>query len=662
VTLDLGRLSAEIRAMGDHLVASRGLLDARIQNARDLLASADRDALAAAAEAKRGAVVPVEDLTTRVGAMSLPDGYQVLATDGSDIEPDRHGPALCYVLNLGWAIIQYGAHPHAELGSAPELYYRPEDLYVRDGSRQAPIQGSRLGAKRAVAEMQRLAALCAAGSPGPESPAPIPERVALSDGLLLLGNYWEGPEGFVRDYFVGQFKAALDALRTLDVPVAAYISRPRGADVIGLLRLDPRHQQACDWCAGKGTNRADCALEGLADRLLFPDLAPGERSPLFESRALAQHYPPELLPRFFYLNVGREIARVEMPVWAAERPELVARVQAVVVDQCRRGQGYPVALARAHEQAVIGGAERQRFDELVARVLVARGLPDHPSEKQASKLARAVLGMRTLGDTPKPPPGERPWTPGEEGTGARALRVGEIVEASSCELVAQSPRLHEAPAFGSLVRVPVTGDDQLPPGLGGAGGASRSGPTELYGVVAETRTASLEAGGRPIARGHEDVLDAAIYRENPDLEHVLRTEFKALLVGFRVSGLSPRVGGDRGGAASPAGLGGIEGGPIFQHLPPLPPPLHYSVYACTPAEVMAFTERLDFLRTLLAAPPGLADELAAATIRAAATARGGASGDAFLLRVGRELAVLLRDDYDRLTAVLRRLRPTEARG
>jgi hypothetical protein len=406
MTLDLGRLSAEIRAMGDHLVASRGLLDARIRSARDLLATADRDALVAATEAKRGAVVPVEPLTTRVAAMPLPDGYQVLATDGSDIEPDRHGPALCYVLNLGWAIIEYGAHPHAELGSAPELYYRPEDLYVRDGNRQAPIQGSRLGAKRAVAEMQRLAALCAAAdkgwrsednasTPAAVSPTPqplslVPERVALSDGLLLLGNYWEGPEGFVRDYFVGQFKAALESLRALDVPVAAYVSRPRGADVIGLLRLDPRHQQACNWCAGKGTNRADCALEGLADRLLFPYLALGERSPLFESRALAQHYPPELLPRFFYLNVGREIARVELPVWAAERPELVARVQAVVVDQCRRGQGYPVALARAHEQAVIGGAERQRFDELVARALVARGLPDHPSEKQASKLARAV--------------------------------------------------------------------------------------------------------------------------------------------------------------------------------------------------------------------------------------------------------------------------------
>ena len=258
----------------------------------------------------------------------------------------------------------------------------------------------------------------------------------------------------------------------------------------------------------------------------------------------------------------------------------------------------------------------------------------------------------------------------EEGPGGvgPSLRVGEIVEASSCDLVAQSVRLHEAPAFGSLVRVPVSSADQLAAELGGQHGippASPGGlaePTELYAIVAETRTASLEAGGRPIARGHEGVLDAAIYRENPDLEHVLRTEFKALLVGFRLSAPAPgRAGADGTPPVRPK-IAQTKGGPIYQHLPPLPPPLHYSVYACAAPEVVVFTEQLDFLRTLLAAPPGLADELAAASIRAAATARGGTAGDAFLLRVGRELAVLLRDDYDRLTAVLRRLRPAEARG
>src|SRR5919201_445134 len=119
-------------------------------------------------------------------------------------------------------------------------------------------------------------------------------------------------------------------------------------------------------------------------------------------------------------------------------------------------------------------------------------------------------------------------------TAAQAERVGEIVEATSRDFVAQSVRLHHAPPFGSLVRVPVDG-------------------AELYAVVADTRTASLEAGGRPIARGHADVLDAAIYRENPDLEHVLRTEFRALLVGFRVAGFPSKIEGATRNAASVAG-------------------------------------------------------------------------------------------------------------
>jgi len=381
MTLDLSRLSGEIRAMSEHLAANRRLVSDRTAHARGLLATAERDDLVAAAQGRHGTAVPIEPPARRQPLALLDRGYQVIATDGSQIEPDRHGPALCFLVNIGWAVIEYGDAPRAELASEPELCYRPEALYVRVGGRQAPIQGSRLEARRTVGEMQRLAQLAA-------RPSSLP-RVGLSDGLLLFGAYWEGPESFVRDYFLDQFKQALGQLQDLEVPVAGYVSRPRATEVVSLLRLDPRHQADCRRCAAEDGS-ADCALDGLADRLLFDDLAPGERSALFESRTLAQHYPPELLPRFFYVNVGREVARVEMPAWAAERPELVARVQAVVVDQCRRGQGYPVALARAHEQAVVSGADRLRFNELVARALVSRGLPDQPSEKQASKLARAV--------------------------------------------------------------------------------------------------------------------------------------------------------------------------------------------------------------------------------------------------------------------------------
>jgi hypothetical protein len=381
MTLDLGRLSAAIRAMGEHLAAQQAAYAQRVALARALLRTAEPAALAAAGEAGHATALPLEPPAARHPLPPLPPDYQVLATDGSQIEPDRHGPALWYLLNIGWAVIQYGATPWAELASAPQLYYRPEDLYVRDGARQAPVQGSRLDARRSVAEMEQLAALAA-------RPAAVP-RVALSDGFLLLWAYWEGPEGFVRDHFVAQFQAALRRLQAVAVPVAGYISRPRGADVVTLLRQAPPHQSACGRCRGTEPE-APCALDGLADRLLFDDLAPGERSALFESQTLARYYPPELLPRFFYLNVGREVARVELPAWAAVQPDLVARVHAVVVDQCRRGLGYPVVLARAHEQAVVGGADRQRVEELIRQALVVRGLPDQPSAKQASKRVRAV--------------------------------------------------------------------------------------------------------------------------------------------------------------------------------------------------------------------------------------------------------------------------------
>jgi hypothetical protein len=188
--------------------------------------------------------------------------------------------------------------------------------------------------------------------------------------------------------------------------------------------------------------------------------------------------------------------------------------------------------------------------------------------------------------------------------------IGEIVESSTTELLAQACQLGQAPAFGSLVKV------EWEPGL-------------LYGLVHEVRTGALEPGAQAVMRGRAEVRDEAIYRENPDLRAVLRTEFAALIVGFSEQG-DPR-----------------------HFLPPHPPALHWSVYECRDDESVAFTNRLDYFRTVLALPAGRSDELLAANIRLVARARVFEPG--FTLRAGRELARLLKSDYDRLTAILRRL-------
>lgn len=196
--------------------------------------------------------------------------------------------------------------------------------------------------------------------------------------------------------------------------------------------------------------------------------------------------------------------------------------------------------------------------------------------------------------------------------------IGEIVESSTTEFLAQTIELDSAPPFGALVEV-----------------VTEEGST-VFGVVAHVQTAGIDPGSRAIMRGHGEVRDERIYQENPDLPLVLRTTFRGLVVGF------------------------AQGTQLHQYLPARPPRLHYSVFTATPSTVRTFAARgLDYLQALLTAAEVPADELLAANLRYVAAQY--PDGSEFLQSAGRELAQLLRADYPRLTAILRRcLAPIEA--
>lgn len=201
-------------------------------------------------------------------------------------------------------------------------------------------------------------------------------------------------------------------------------------------------------------------------------------------------------------------------------------------------------------------------------------------------------------------------------------RIGEVIESTTTRFTAGAYELLAAPPFGALVRA-----------------QSREEGMAVYGLVYEIRTGSKEPGGRALVRGRtytgRQLYDAEIYHEHPDLAEVLQTEFSAITVGFS------------------------EYNDLFQYLPPQPPPVHYSVYPCDVEDLVRFTDTTDFFRTVLFAYQIPSDELLAASIRAAARARttSGHDGRAYLVRAGREIASLLKDDYDRLTAILRRIHP-----
>jgi len=103
-------------------------------------------------------------------------------------------------------------------------------------------------------------------------------------------------------------------------------------------------------------------------------------------------------------------------------------------------------------------------------------------------------------------------------------------------------------------------------------------------------------------------------------------------------------------------VGCVEDGALRQHLPAQPPPLHYSVHQCTEGELRAFSERLYYLRLLLAAPGEVpSEQLLAAHVRQAYRQRG--EDREWLERAGREIAALLKHDYERLMTVLYAIEP-----
>ncbi len=338
---------------------------------------------------------PKEKIDLRQPPLVCPRDFIVLASDGSHIDVDHHQSAHCFLINIGIAQLQYGRNPDAQLFSFPSLYYKDDEVaIVSPDGRQIPLEGQLLGIRRSVEECRLLVERADQLSAG----LPI---VALLDGSLVLWRLVEEAysDSVAVELLVGGFLRHLNKLRELNrdkgLALASYISYSRSTDVINLLRLAicPHRMVDCDrYCPDKFKERECDAVAGLLDRDLFSRLlAPGERSAVFNSRSsvVVKYYGAHQV-NFFYIRLDGEVARVEIPLWVAEDKRLVDLVHSIILDQCQRGLGYPVALSEAHEQAVITGADREQFWGLVEQVLGEEGIVLGSSAKRQSKRARWI--------------------------------------------------------------------------------------------------------------------------------------------------------------------------------------------------------------------------------------------------------------------------------
>jgi hypothetical protein len=347
-------------------------LAARQQNQADLVALARRwlaeyagqgKQLCHPARAIRAAIPTEEPLDARYPLPAVPERFTVVSADGSQIQPDRHGAALYFLINVGSLVYRHGSGEAPEPRSEPTLGYAEDDVY--EGGML--VAGNLLDVRRDLAEISRLADLCTVEPPG--------STVALVDGTLLLWVLEERSEEWRRSKVMA-YLDQLQRIRQADATVAAFTSRPRRTEVTRLLHLAS--------VAGDA-NRASQEfnpLEHLPDRAVFETLPPGARSALFVSPSPANHdyyRPAGHTIHFCYLNLAEEgqasvIARVEFPAWVAEDPGRLALVHGAVVAQARITGDYPYALARADELAFVSGQEREAFEEMVTTSLLRAGV------------------------------------------------------------------------------------------------------------------------------------------------------------------------------------------------------------------------------------------------------------------------------------------------
>ena len=405
MSLDLTRTALQLDQMALDLKVRHGERNLRLERAVEVIGSLD----AADAERDRQRSLstiawPVPSVLDGPGSShappALPEDFCVVATDGSHIDVDRHMPARCYLINIGVSVLTYGSRPDARLSNQPRLYARDEELVMRDGSlalREQAVQGAILGAKRTVEEIRVLTQAVR------ELPAHTPTLALMDGSLVMLDLARHGYQDFVLRQLIEEgFVDALEELRRMSserpLALASYISLPRAAEVMGAIRLGacPYDSADCNrYCGATAVGQRPCddSAQGLLDRDVFDDLLePGQRSGLFGSASplVERYYGDEQRVCFFYVHAGEEIGRVEVPSWVAENGTLLGLAHSLIVDQCRRGPGYPVALMEAHEQAVVTGADRDSFVQLVEGVLYDQRVPVYSSEKSRSKRIRWV--------------------------------------------------------------------------------------------------------------------------------------------------------------------------------------------------------------------------------------------------------------------------------
>ncbi|BAY49600.1 hypothetical protein SAMD00079811_72290 [Scytonema sp. HK-05] len=393
--LDLTKITGQMQGLSQHLtqeaVASRQRLELAQKHFQNALEC--QEELVQRQEKWRDRILfanatPIEPLNTCIDIPVPPKVHTVIATDGSQISPSHHEIAYCYLLNMGRVVLHYGQNRYPLLDSLPEIFYRPEDLYL---SRQWGIRTEEwMSYRRTASEATVLAELACSvkegqGDKGTEE---VP-TLAMVDGSLI---YWflEQLPLDARAHILPPILEAWQKLREAQIPFMGYVSASRNVEGMNFLRLlaCPHTVPDCASFCPNQLEKVPCKVfEPLRDTtLLSTQLKPGQRGCLWRSNVRILELYEDQQIYFCYVHVGTEIARIEVPSWVVENTAMLDSALGLMLGQVQKGYGYPVAIAEAHNQAVVRGGDKARFFALLERQMIKAGIKNvGTSYKEARK-------------------------------------------------------------------------------------------------------------------------------------------------------------------------------------------------------------------------------------------------------------------------------------
>ena len=397
MTLELNRLTGQVDAMGEQLARRRNDTAKMGAEARELLSARAEvtdelrkkiDAARQFDEWRRGALPLGDRLDERHAPLVDPAEITLIAADGSQIFPDRHAITTYYLINTGTIVLRMGSGAAPTTESAPEIFFNDEDVYDDEGQ---VVSNDEISLERGRRELKALADLAERErlALGGDLSVPI---VALVDGPLLP---WLRPDPLRNDrineeidYVIRQF----ERLRAAQAIPIGYVDRPGSGFVLRIIEL---LELSLDQINRETLRAQGYKFSHLTDRALFQDLGPNERSGFFNPYSNSHdRYYGRTGDRiaFAYLNVAHPargetsaIARIETPGWVAARKDWLDIAQAAIYANCVP-TGYPYALARAHELALVSQRDKGELERLLGQVMMKNGMMPEISVKASNKL------------------------------------------------------------------------------------------------------------------------------------------------------------------------------------------------------------------------------------------------------------------------------------